>query len=124
MSTSEKFKLYTVSLTERYETLVWASSRQKAIDAVREHGGSDPIWRQVAAQPVKDGSQESAAIDTERNQQRVRQTRTNRLITTLKDRDQQTRVTCGDRWLVWYENQWQVMECRYRQRNSKTDHRH
>ena len=36
-----------------------------------------------------------------------------------KDRDQQVRVTCGDRWLVWYEDQWQVMECKYRQRNSK-----
>lgn len=45
---------YLVSLTERYEVEVWATSRQAAIDAVDEFGGNSPVWSKVAARRIKD----------------------------------------------------------------------
>jgi hypothetical protein len=61
---SEKTKkVYVVALVERYETLVLASSRQSAIDAVDHHGGSDPVWTKVTAQPAKDQNLDSPDIE-------------------------------------------------------------
>lgn len=45
----KKKRKYIVALTERYETAVWAMSRQDAIDSVDEHGGSSPVWHKVTA---------------------------------------------------------------------------
>lgn len=59
----KKKKVYVVALVERYETLVLASSRQAAIDAVDHHGGSDPVWHKVTAQPAKDQDLDRAGIE-------------------------------------------------------------
>jgi hypothetical protein len=59
----KKKKVYVVALVERYETLVLASSRQAAIDAVDHHGGADPVWHKVTAQPAKDQDPERAGIE-------------------------------------------------------------
>jgi len=65
MEKETKKKIYVVALTERYETLVLASSRQAAIDAVDHHGGSDPVWHRVTAQPAKDQTPNRATIEGE-----------------------------------------------------------
>lgn len=49
-----KRKIYVVALTERYETIVSATSRQEAIDAVDYHGGSGPVWHRVTATVAAD----------------------------------------------------------------------
>lgn len=64
MSEKEK-KVYVVALVERYETLVLASSRQAAIDAVDHHGGADPVWHKVTAWPAKDQNLDSPDIEGE-----------------------------------------------------------
>lgn len=61
----KKKKVYVVALTERYETLVLASSRQAAIDAVDRHGGADPVWHKVTAQPAKDQNLDNPDIEGE-----------------------------------------------------------
>jgi hypothetical protein len=55
--------VYVVALIERYETLVLASSRQAAIDAVDHHGGADPVWHKVTAQPAKDQNLDNPDIE-------------------------------------------------------------
>lgn len=59
---SERQKLYVVALTERYETLVVATSRAAAIAAIDHHGGSDPVWHRVTAQPAKNQDLNRATI--------------------------------------------------------------
>ena len=43
------FEPWIVSLTERYEVRVLASSRKEAIEGITEFGGSGPIWHHVTA---------------------------------------------------------------------------
>lgn len=59
LDTDERGKIkgerkYVVSLTERYEVVVWATSRQSAIDAVDEFGGNSPVSSKVTARRIKD----------------------------------------------------------------------
>lgn len=60
-----KQKVYVVALVERYETLVLATSRKAAIAAVEYHGGADPVWHKVTAQPARNQDSDAAAVIAE-----------------------------------------------------------
>ena len=47
-----KSRLWLVTLTERYEVKVWARTRERAIKAVEEFGGAEPVWHRVTARPI------------------------------------------------------------------------
>lgn len=53
MPPAEGQRLWVVSLVERYEVEVWASSRQEAIEAVDMFGGNSPVETKITASPKR-----------------------------------------------------------------------